>query len=95
MSRKKNSFVHLVKVFRKKLAVHVPVGVVVGDPLVLHEAGEALVQPEVVPPGQCHQISEPSENQNFSVNKIGKTSLFEKFHDSNNTWKCMVKAEHA
>lgn len=32
---------------------------VVGNTLVLHEAREPLVQPEVVPPGQGHQVAKP------------------------------------
>ncbi len=36
---------------------------VVCHSLVFHEAGKALVQPQIVPPGQGHQVSKPSINQ--------------------------------
>ena len=57
-----------VKVLGQKLTVHVPVGMVVGHPLVLHEAREAFVQPEIVPPRQRDQIAEPPEMERKHCN---------------------------
>lgn len=42
---------------------NVPVGVVLRDALVLDVAGEAFVQPQVVPPVERHQVSEPLVGQ--------------------------------
>mmetsp|Transcript_29861 Transcript_29861/g.69013 ORF Transcript_29861/g.69013 Transcript_29861/m.69013 type:complete len:206 (-) Transcript_29861:519-1136(-) len=41
------------------LLPHVPLGVEVVGRVVLHPAGEALVEPEVVPPRHRHQVAEP------------------------------------
>jgi hypothetical protein len=61
-----------VQIFRQELAVHVPVRVIVGHSLVLHEAGEALVQPQVIPPGQGYQVTEPPIEVQQSSNRTSK-----------------------
>ena len=46
-----------------------------GDNLVLHPGGESLVEPEVVPPLHCHEVTEPHVCQfmqvHIVVNKVG------------------------
>ena len=48
-----------IGVLEDELGPHIPLRVLVVDGLVAHPGGEALVEPQVVPPLHCHQVSEP------------------------------------
>lgn len=57
-----------MKIQFQKLAVHVPIGVVVLDPLIFNVGGKALIQPKVIPPTYCHKVTKPPE---MAKNVIG------------------------
>lgn len=51
----------------RMVAYQIPGGLCIVSTQIFHIGGKALVQPQVIPPGHCHQVAEPLQGTRESA----------------------------